>query len=571
MAVNFSCAHVGSIESALEQHRPGAWRRLGIAELEQHSDLPATAGWHLKVREGQFACAGVNRIHLVIDNAFPTSEPRVIVPSLKLGEWPHVEAGGLLCLIRTARSASAGDRAMGCISYARDLLNFDDARRKQEFAREFAAYWAHNISVSSSAPLFMTLTAPLAGSREIYFARYRKGARVILGENRESLQRWLEHSGENVERGEIRKTLQIWLPEPWAPAEFPTRVQDVVNRVDRAALNPLLRAGESLPVLFGAVTESGPVFVGIDVPGGSPQQFKNGFRRNHVPGVAVAMLTGGHAVHRCRVERADAGWVHGRDHNEQQSTLGAKCIGVIGCGSLGASVTRLLAQMGVGRFILIDSDALTAANTSRHVLGSSFVRENKAAATRRMLVRDFPHLTGVESFESRFQKLADTQFRRLAECDVIVSAGVDTAGDSVLDQWRRALERPPVHVCTWVEEYALVGHAVALFAGDSLFSGFNADGIPAFSMTHWPQAAQTLIVEAGCGNSFQPHGVIDLSNSVSLAAKLVLDVLTGDVTGSCRRSWLGDRKELARLGGTPLAEFDMSNTIKEFAWKNGAP
>jgi hypothetical protein len=567
--VDFSGADVQSIEEALERHRPGAWRRLKAADLEQRSGLMARAGWRLEVPPGQFAVEGVDQLLLIIDRAFPKSEPRVIVSSLKLGEWPHVEKDGVLCLRRTSWGASAGDRAITSIADASSLLNYDESRCRQEFAREFSAYWTQLLSQTEVGPIFMTLTAPGPPTREVFFARLGKGARIILGDNPDSVGRWLDHRGESVDRREIRKTVLHWLAEPWTPADYPRKAQDVLAKIDRGALNPFLRPGESLPVLFGATTVSGPVFVGIETPSVPSKQFRNGFRANHVPGSAVAMFLSSQPIHRCRVERVDPSWIHGRDHDPQQALLAGKCVGVIGCGSLGAAVARLLAQMGVGSFVLVDSDDLSAANTSRHILGLGFIRQNKAAATRKMLLRDFPQLTGVECFNVRVQSLADENLHRLAACDVIVSAGIDLAGDAVLDQWRRGLMNPPVHVATWVEEYALAGHAIALFGDDSLFARFSAEGVADFRLTQWPPEANSLIVEAGCGNSFQPHGVIDLNNAISMAAKLALDVLTGDLAHTHRRAWLGSREEVIRRGGTPTAEFEASNTVKQFEWAAG--
>jgi hypothetical protein len=64
-------------------------------------------------------------------------------------------------------------------------------------------------------------------------------------------------------------------------------------------------------------------------------------------------------------------------------------------------------------------------------------------------------------------------------------------------------------------------------------------------------------------------GVVDLNNSVGMAARLVLDVLTGDLTHTHRRAWLGSREQVFRRGGTPNADFDASNTVKEFEWATG--
>ena len=117
-----------------------------------------------------------------------------------------------------------------------------------------------------------------------------------------------------------------------------------------------------------------------------------------------------------------------------------------------------------------------------------------------------------------------------------------------------------------MEEYAIVGHAVALVGGDTLFAGITSEGIPAFSLTDWPSDAKTVIVEAGCGNAFQPHGVVDFSPSTTLATKLALDVLTERVTASSRRVWQGDRDSVALLGGIPRPAFTDSNVIKAFPW-----
>jgi hypothetical protein len=356
------------------------------------------------------------------------------------------------------------------------------------------------------------------------------------------------------------------------PSQFPQRVSDVVATAGAGVLNPYLRTDESLPILIGTATPSGNVFVGTDVPALPRKQFKKGFRPSaNVPGAALVAVSAGRLVRRCRVERGDPAWVHGRGHNPQQALLFGKRVGVIGCGALGGAVARLLAQMGVGNFVLVDGDDLTSANTSRHLLGAESVREKKATAVGELLLRDFPHIASVECVTCRFQRLEEHQLARVSGCDVVLSAGIDWAGDVALDRWRRSLASPTVHVCAWAEEFAFAGHAVALFFKDTIFPGFSVHGVPHIRLTDWPSGAQTKIIEAGCGNFFQPHGAVDLSECVALAAKLILDVLTQEITTSCRRAWLGDRERVVALGGEPRAEFDVSYTRKAYPWPPGAP
>ena len=129
-----------------------------------------------------------------------------------------------------------------------------------------------------------------------------------------------------------------------------------------------------------------------------------------------------------------------------------------------------------------------------------------------------------------------------------------------------SVENPPPHVCTWVEAFAVVGHAVALFGRDDLGILFDADGKPQIAMTHWPDTTPVLFREAGCGNSFQPHGAGDLQRTATTAATLCLDILVGTVADSCRRTWQGDLTKLTTLGGVPSPDFQVSNTESCWPW-----
>jgi hypothetical protein len=442
MAVDFSGPAIELIEEALQDERPGGWQRLDAAALDQFTGIAPRAGWILPVLKGQFAASTVDRLLVLVDHVFPASDPRIAAPDLKIGEWPHVESGGLLCLRGTARAAPAGDRVRRAIADAADVLDMDAAARADDFAREFINYWRH--FTTEGAPRFVTLMAPQAVAGDVYFVRLSKRNLVVLSDDEPSLRRWLESSGESG-KGQFRRTRLSWLPQPWQPSDFPHVVSDV-SGVFGAEFASYLHPRESLPVLFGATTPTGNVLVGVDIPYLPRKHFRNGFRPNaKIPGAMLAALSAGHQISRCRVERGDAAWVHGRGRDPQQAVLAHKSVAVIGCGALGSAVARLLAQMGVGSLVLVDGDVLTSANTSRHLLGAPWVGKNKAIGIGHRLRRDFPELASVEWFESRFEKLTEGQLARIAECDLVTSAGIDWTGDLVLDQWRRGLTVRPVH------------------------------------------------------------------------------------------------------------------------------
>lgn len=571
MAVDFSGPDVESIELALEAARPGGWQRLDAAALEAFPTIRTRAGWVLSVPDGQFAASTADQLYILIDAAFPASEPRIVAPALELGQWPHVEPGGVLCLRRTSWAATSGDRVLRALADAGEVLDLSEADRTAEFAREFAAYWGQFASSSADAPRFIALMAPNPPDAEIFFARLGRRNLIVLSDAEATLRHWLENSGHSTTQERFRRTRLRWLPQAWVPSQFPRRVSDVMAAFDAGALNAYLRTDESLPMLFGTATSTGNVFVVVDIPALPRKQFRKGFRPSAmVPGAALAAMSAGREVRRCRVERGDSAWVHGRGQDPYQAILAEKHVGLIGCGALGSALARFLAQIGVGHLVLVDGDTLTTANPSRHLLGAASVGENKAIAVAERLQRDFPELARPEAFPENFQKLSGAQLARLSECALVISAGISWAGDVALDQWRRALAMPPVHLCTWAEEFALAGHALALYGTDSIAQAISPDGIPLIRLTDWPRIVRTQVIEAGCGNAFQPHGVVDLSDCVTLAARLAINVLTSVTTASCRRAWLGDRSEVLRLGGAPRPEFDVSYARKAFPWPPAA-
>lgn len=89
---------------------------------------------------------------------------------------------------------------------------------------------------------------------------------------------------------------------------------------------------------------------------------------------------------------------------------------------------------------------------------------------------------------------------------------------------------------------------------------------PNFRLTDWPDETATLVVEAGCGKSFQQHGIIDLQPVIGMAAQLALDVLRDQVPAACRRVWMGDPAVVERHGGMSRDTFTDRWTVREFAW-----
>lgn len=555
------------IEAGLEQQRPGQWQRLTAAELDK---LPKgfDAGWRVNIPAGSLELRTVDHLVLAVDAAFPNSQPRIFAPAAGSDYiWPHVEQAGRLCLRSSKNSAPIAWRVQMHLRDAEELLNFPEPKRREEFGREFTAYWSHRATNSADQARVWSLVTPGGVTREVTCFFDARSNRHIIADDKDALKRWLRNTGANLGDKQIYPTWLFRLSQPWTPREFPETGDEITKLLPQDIVRKCLEPGLSAPFLFEVDTKTGTAFAAVVLRGPERRDVMKGFR--HMSKVPAAHIVGSYTkrpVERCKVARVDGAWVHGRDHHSSYASIKNRKVAIVGCGAIGAAVAHLLAQAGVGEQIFVDADSLSTANVSRHPLGMHHVGLNKASALKVHLQRGFPHLTFEHAFRNRIECLTSKDLDQLASADLIVSAGIDFDGEAALDHWRRRLAHPPAHISTWTEAYAVAGHAVLLYGQASILAGFDSEERPNFRLTDWPDESGALIMEAGCGNSFQPHGVIDLHPTVGMAAGLALDTLLDKVPASCRRVWMGDPAVVEANDGILRETFTDQLTVREFVW-----
>jgi len=524
-------------------------------------------GWQVSVPPGSLQFAEVDYLVLAIDSAFPNSQPRVFAPAAGSNyRWPHVEQQGLLCLRPSRNTASPAERIAVHLDDAVQLLNYSETKQREEFEREFVAYWGQRATTTSRNKV-LSLVSPRGITREVFFFHDGKSRRYIIADDKASLKKWLQNSGVNPSDKEIFRTWLFRLSRPWTPQEFPETGGDITRLLPPDLARQCLMPGTQSPFLFEVQTATGTAFAAVVLRGPEHKEVVKGFRNiSKVPVERIISSYAKRPVERHAVSRVDGAWVHGRDHPSSYAEVKQRKVAIVGCGAIGSALARLLVQAGVGETMLVDGDSLSTANISRHALGIQYIGVNKALSLQSVLRRQFPHLTFEHAFPKRFERLSGKELDYLSSADLILTAGIDFDGEAALDAWRRTLPRPPAYLSTWAEAYATVGHAILLFGKTSVLTGFDVEERPKFRLTDWPDEAGALIVEAGCGNTFQPHGVVDLQPTIGLAAGLALDGLLGRVPTSCRRVWMGDPNLVEEYGGKRLSTFTDRLMIREFAW-----
>lgn len=542
-------------------------RVLTAEEVSAHVLTSLGHGWRTNL---QISDSDFRAIDVMVDDRFPFSFPRIaLVDPPPLYTWPHVEPGGLLCLYDEYASSDVAhpDTVLDVVLNEASTLIARSVRgeTQEEFRAEFMTYW-NRIQVSSDSIPWRSLVRAQPPSRLIRVWRGKDF--YLVGEDEAEIQRWLEHFfGRRVPAfGDSETAALIWLARPLLPRDYPHTADDIITLARDAGPEPtrlLEQLGDKTPerlvVLLGAHSMDGPCLAGVTIIKPEAGKFRgrqrpnpliHGFRPGHVPPVLQRQRYFANAsVEPSSVARVDASWIHGRDRDERQVQLTGKRVVVLGCGSLGAPIALNLAAAGVGNFVLVDPQALTGPNTSRHELGSTGVGQNKAAGLRELLLRKYPHLTSVTHHAATWQEAIAHDENLLTDAHLVIVAIGNWHAEAQFNDWHLRRGRAPLVLYAWIEPRAGGGHALAIGpAGGCFQCGFDESGGPRLPITIWPDVMMRER-EPGCGAVFQPYGPAELAYIEALASELSIEVLLKPPSTSVHRMWAADRGFIERCKG----------------------
>lgn len=553
----------------------GLWLAANIGvEPMAAADVPApfTDGWHfaLSVASEQLA------LRILLEEDFPHSEPRIgfaVPPAFP--SYPHVEPDGLICVL-TANDLINPDDPVGVTRHvlggAADILEQGlSGANVDDFRREFATYWrpvAHEKSI-------LSLLDPSGPSRPV--AIWPGQTRTIVAENETALRAWMQNrvgKNKSLPRSRAHEGLLIWLDRPLLPSEYPAS-PEALHAIAVAAGagdtfdKAIARSHGQLVILLGADTGDGTCFAGITLRGtarGQRRGRQKGFRPGKQPPALARIAAMAGEVRWSPVGRADAWWIHGRDANPDISDLQMARVGLIGCGSLGSPVARLLGQAGVGTICLVDPESLDWENISRHALGAASMHGNKAEELAADLGRAFPHGRFI-GHPQRWQRCVAA----LSKCDLVISTIGNSADENLLNLLRLSDGGPPT-IYGWSEPHGVAGHAVVIGPGAGCFRcGLDGLGEARGRVSEW--SGSTLRRVPACGAHFQPYGAAAIMSVAAMVTDLTLDVLLGRAVSGDHRIVAAPRTVVEAAGGTWSAAWaatagadDAGGRMRNFRW-----
>ena len=524
-------------------------------------------GWRVPVAFSDGVC---HELHVLADGEFPYTSPRIAIsdgPNVLV--WPHLEEDGLLCILPSDAAVSSQNPAIVTkyiLGEACRLIEESiSGSNVEDFRLEFLSYWVR--AADQGATNFISILEPQGPSREI--AVWHGKSAHVVGENPEALERWLPRWGAKPGKSrkyKFSKGVLIWLPEPLLPDEYPQTATDVraLARERSLAAEDVLKKlatsnAESIDVLLGASTTNGACFGEVTIRPPHAKVIRkekrntlgDGFRPGHVP-QALSInryLSRGVKVTKATVERADHSWIHGRDQDPLQEHLRMVRVAILGCGSLGGELAKLLAQAGIGNLLLIDPAILEWPNVGRHALGADSVSCSKAKRLEQEIIKAYPHLGDISSRCEHVGPKARSLMDKVTSCDLIVSTMGNWAAENFLNDVQQGREHFPTILYGWMEPNAAAAHAVLIPQGTAcLRCGVNDKGYPNLTVTSWDNGYD-MLQEPACGALFTPYGPIELCWAHALLAGSVIDAITGQCTSAVHRVWIGYQNRIEAAGG----------------------
>lgn len=215
---------------------------------------------------------------------------------------------------------------------------------------------------------------------------------------------------------------------------------------------------------------------------------------------------------------------------------------LVGCGSVGAHISRQLIQSGIGELSLSDPDIFKAENLYRHTLSILSNGYPKSHALKIEAQHKYPYT----KLYSYIHELMSIPKDILQVQDLIIVAIGNSTQERVFNEYMKNENLNIPIIYTWLEGYGLGGHAI--FIDEKMSQGClqcnyinpSTEEIILHSNMNFLYPNQNVTKDiGGCGTLFLPYSHLDSEQTALMVSRMAIDVLNHNLDTSCRISWKG--------------------------------
>lgn len=392
--------------------------------------------------------------HVELPSAYALSIPDVLEGKL----IPHISHEGYLCYVEKMEADWDPNNLEGLYevidSQIQSTLNivadcaFNQKLGDVELENEFVSYWSANDSLymltkgSRKVDYITVLALPVddnsSHKREFITINSNSNERESYSKNNE-LTRWLEQRKLFVEheaKASIPTHYISVVPQKLAGVDWPpSNMRELLywlESVDVSARDRLLycmfcsKTKRNIILLDILNQDSIALYLELNQKSYDPHSnYKKSAKKRVKRSVRnmKAILSSNHfcsVFNRLSVKKADITTLQSRN-KERLEDLSSKKIALIGCGTIGGYLAKLLIRNGAGRgkpLHLFDGDDFKPHNFSRHTLTSSSFGKNKARELSFELRNSIHTIKKIEGFDIPFP----VNEQSIANYDIIIDA-----------------------------------------------------------------------------------------------------------------------------------------------------
>lgn len=402
-----------------------------------------------------------------------------------------------------------------------------------EIAGEFPQHWFGH-------PVGVDLKDALAGRATLFqIPQHNKTQLVVLADSKRVVRLLSGAAHAQEESASIVPTSRAltFRPGQTRPEtfeEFLTWLSSIDAQAASGALNAARASHPNRPLIFLSAPNG---MVGVRL------EFVPAYWKSFTRPAALARYVEHHPkevkLTRFTAEPIDPTFLYTRNMGTQ-TNLGMKRIVLVGCGTIGSHLAKMLAQSGagfgnLGALFLVDEQDLKAGNIGRHLLGIRHVGMNKAVAVRDVITEAYPELD-VSAISGDVLK----HLHVLDQADLVIDAtgdeGISNALNAhLMDRRKRGVPSPAV-IFTFL--FGNGAAAQALCADSSEFACYKClrpDHGGPWRFSPLKSGYDTQEIAAACGEApYFPYGVAAPVTAAALALQLAFDWVKGDASPRLR-------------------------------------
>lgn len=237
-------------------------------------------------------------------------------------------------------------------------------------------------------------------------------------------------------------------------------------------------------------------------------------------------------------------------------------INMIGLGSVGSNLLHFLSKLNIKEFNLVDPDVLSIENIYRHNYGLNFIHEFKTKVAQYNLLNKNPFLE-VNTFEKNISDLIKKKPSFFSDSDYSFLITGNTRSELYILNYLQEVKNDKPLFIIWVEPYMASGQIMYIEPEDMLKAKDLLINYPHHILNSRENSDKLYLKEGSCQSGYYPYSENYLILFLSTCFQYIYDVIFRNSKNKSHTiSWYGDINFLDNLELVLKDNIDESFTFK---------